>query len=183
MIRKIALFVVVGLLFAGCSTMSVKTDYDPGTDFTGLKTYQWVTMKGGDDVLAKAPLVQKRAMTALDKALAAKGYQKMGSGTPDFYVMVHAGVKDKINVSDYGYNYGPYWRRGAYGGGGSIDVTYYTEGTVFVDIIRKPGESFELIWRGAATGVVNPPDDPQAAQEKADKAAVKILENFPPTNK
>jgi hypothetical protein len=124
-------------------------------------------------------------MIAVDKALAAKGFQKPASGTADFYVMVHAGAKDKINVTNYGYNYGSHWGGGmGYGGyGNNIDVSYYTEGTVFVDIIKKPGENYELVWRGAATGVVNPPDDPQAAQEKADAGAAEILREFPPIKK
>jgi hypothetical protein len=173
------LFLLVQLLLPGCSSVSIKSDFDPSADFSTLKTYQWVPFRDGDDALAKVPLVQKRAMNAVDKALAAKGYRLLTEGVPDFYVAVHAGVQDKINVTDYGYAYGGWW--GPYGPyGHNIDVSYYKEGTVFVDVIQKRTDKSELMWRGAGTGMVAPPDDPQAAQEKADDVAARILADFPP---
>ena len=166
----------------GCSSMSVTSDYDPSADFRMLKTYQWVKLQGTGDALEKAPLLMKRVMIAVDKALVAKGYSKVDSENPDFYVAVHAGVKDKVNVTNYGYNYGRWY--GGYGGaGGNIDVSYYKEGTVFVDVIQKRAEQFELMWRGAGTGVVDPPKDPVEAQAKADEGARMILEQFPPKAK
>jgi len=169
---------------AGCSSMSVTSDYDPSANFSVLKTYQWVKMQGTGDALEKAPLLMKRVMIAVDKALVAKGYSKVEGESSDFYVAVHAGVKDKVNVTNYGYSYGGWYGRGAYGGmGGNIDVNYYTEGTVFVDIIQKKADAFDLMWRGAGTGVVDPPKDPAEAQAKADAGAMKILDQFPPKAK
>lgn len=171
------------VVLAACSSsVSVTSDYDPSADFTGLKTYQWIKLQGTGDVLEKAPLVMKRAMIAVDRALAAKGFTKTESN-PDFYVAVHAGVKDKINVTNYGYSYGGwYGRYGAFGpGAGETDVRYYKEGTIFVDIIKKTDEGFEMMWRGAGTGTVDPPSDPQEAQAKADGIAMSILEQFPPS--
>lgn len=181
--RFAAMFsVTLLLLVPGCSSVSVTSDYDPSADFSMLKTYQWIPFQGDDDALAKVPLVQKRAMNAVEKALAAKGYRLLADGVPDFYVAVHAGVQDKINVTDYGYAYGGWW--GPYGPyGHNIDVSYYTEGTLFVDIIQKRADKHELMWRGAGTGMVAPPDDPQTAQEKADAVAAKILADFPPETK
>ena len=172
------------IALAGCaSSISVTSDYDPSADFSGLKSYQWVKLQGTDDALAKAPLVMKRAMIAVDKALAAKGYVKVDAGTPDFYVAVHAGVKDRINVDNYGYTYGGWYGRfgGMYGPGGDIDVNYYKEGTIFVDVIQKKGDTYEMMWRGAGKGTVDPPKDPVEAQAKADDIAVQILAQFPPT--
>jgi len=169
--------------FVGCSSVSVTSDYDPSVSFTGLKTYRWIKMQGTEDALEKAPLLMKRAMVAVDKAMVAKGYSKVDSENPDFYVAVHAGVKDKINVTNYGYGYGG-WYGGRYGGmGGTTDVSYYKEGTIFVDVIQKKGEGFEMMWRGAGTGTVDPPDNPEEAQAKADEVARMILEQFPPKAK
>jgi hypothetical protein len=168
----------------GCSSVSVTSDYDPAADFSGLKTYQWVKLQGTGDALEKAPLLMKRAIAAVDKGLVAKGYVKADGENADFYVAVHAGVKDKINVTNYGYGYGGWYGRGAYGvGGGNIDVNYYQEGTIFIDVIQKKGEGFELMWRGAGTGTVDPPKDPVEAQAKADEIAAMILEQFPPKAK
>jgi len=173
------------MALVGCgSSISVTSDYDPSMNFSGLKTYQWVKLQGTGDALEKAPLLMKRAMIAVDKGLATKGYAKADSVNPDFYVAVHAGVKDKINVTNYGYSYGGWYGRGGYGAmGGNIDVNYYKEGTIFIDVIQKKAEGFELMWRGAGTGVVDPPKDPVDAQTKADGVAMRILEQFPPKAK
>ncbi len=171
---------------AGCSSVSVTSDYDPSANFTGLKSYQWVKMQGTQDALEKAPLLQKRAMIAVDKALAAKGFSKLESGDPDFYVAVHAGTKDKVNVTSYGYGYGGMYGgygRGYGGMGGTTDVSYYTEGSIFIDFIQKKGEAFEMIWRGVGKGTVDPPKDPVEGQAKADEVARMILEQFPPQGK
>jgi hypothetical protein len=167
----------------GCSSVSVTSDYDPELNFSGLKTYQWVKLQGTGDALEKAPLLQKRAMIAVDKALAAKGYAKLESGDPDFFVAVHAGTKDKVNVTSYGYGYGGWYGRPYPGMGGTTDVTYYTEGSIFIDIIQKKGEAYEMMWRGVGKGTVDPPSDPVEGQAKADEVAAKILEQFPPEKK
>jgi hypothetical protein len=164
----------------GCSSVSVTSDFDPSADFSGLKTYQWVKLQGTEDALERAPLLQKRAMIAVDRALAAKGYEKLATGAPDFFVAVHAGTKDKINVTSYGYGYGGWYGRPYGAGGGTTDVSYYTEGSIFIDIIRAKGDEFEMIWRGIGKGTVNPPSDPVEGQAKADEVAEQILEQFPP---
>jgi len=176
-----ALFCFSLVALVGCSTISVTSDYDPSATFTGLKTYQWVKMQGTQDALEKAPLLQKRAMLAVDTALAAKGYSRLASGDPDFYVAVHAGTKDKMNVTTYGYGYGGWYGR-PYGGmgGTTTDVSYYTEGSIFIDIIQKKGEAYEMIWRGVGKGTVDPPKDPVEGQAKANEVARMILEQFPP---
>lgn len=167
----------------GCSSISVTSDYDSTASFSGLKTYQWIKLQGTEDALERAPLLQKRAMLAVEKALAAKGYDKLESGDPDFFVAVHAGTKDKINVTNYGYGYGGWYGR-PYGGlGGTTDVSYYTEGSIFIDIIQKKGDGFEMIWRGVGKGTVDPPKDPVEGQAKADEVAAMILEQFPPETK
>jgi hypothetical protein len=175
-------FIAVLSLFIGCSSISVTSDYDPATDFSKLKTYQWLHAKeAGDDALAKNPLIGKRVEEGVKKALEAKGYTLDEIGTPDFYVAAHAGAKDKINVTDYGYAYGGYW--GRYGGyGRNVDVSYYTEATLFIDIAQKVGDKIELIWRGAGTGTVE--DRPmEERQQRIDDATMKILAEFPPGKK
>jgi hypothetical protein len=62
----------------------------------------------------------------------------------------------------------------------TTDVNYYTEGSIFIDIIQKRGDAFEMMWRGVGKGTVNPPSDPVEGQAKADEVAALILEQFPP---
>jgi len=169
---------ILGLL-AGCSSISVVSDYDPEVDFSTLKTYKWVEVKASEDALSKAPLVKRRVIDAVNENLASKGYQLITSGEPDFMVVTYAGVKDKVNVTDWGYSYGPYW--GPYGSyGRNIDVSYYKEATVFIDIVLNDGNNDRLIWRGAGTGVVEQQRSPEESTETVNHAVEKILRDFPP---
>jgi Domain of unknown function (DUF4136) len=111
---NIGTFIVLAgavLFVAGCSTIDVQTDYDPATNFTTLKTFKWVDAKGSD--LDKHPLIKARIRDAVIATLKTKGYQQVESGEPDFFVFAHAGAKEKMNVTDWGYSYGAYW--GPYG--------------------------------------------------------------------
>lgn len=169
--------VTFGLSVAGCSSISVTADFDPAVDFSTFRSYQWLTSKG-EDILTKNSMLGKRVSGAVDEVLASKGYGIAAAGAPDFYVTAHAGVKDKMNVSDYGYAYGGWW--GPYGPyGRNVDVQYYQEATLFVDIIQRHGEDLELVWRGAATDVVKD-RDPEEAQRYIHTAVEKILSQFPP---
>jgi hypothetical protein len=169
--------VTLGLFVAGCSSVSVTADFDPATDFSTFKTYQWMPSKG-EDILTKNAIIGKRVTGTVDKVLASKGYRVAATNAPDFYITAHAGVKDKMNVSDYGYAYGGWW--GPYGPyGRNVDVQYYQEATLFIDIVQRHGENLELVWRGAGTDVVKD-RDPDEAQRYVDAAVEKILAQFPP---
>lgn len=174
--RVLALAGVV-LFAAGCSTIDVTTDYDPAADFSTLKMFKWVDAKGSD--LDKNPLIKSRVRDAVIRNLKGKGYQEVGSGEPDFFVFAHAGAKEKMNVTDWGYSYGAYW--GPYGAyGRNIDVSYYTEASLFVDVVKNNPGKDELAWRGVGTGVVSPSASPEERADNINNAVAMILEDFPP---
>jgi hypothetical protein len=174
------------LTFVGCSSLKVATDFDPSQDFGSYKTYRWATTKevNPNDALAQAPLIKKRVVAGIDKALQDKGFVLAGDDMePDFVVMTHAGTKEKMqvyNTGGYGYGryggwYDPWW--GPYGG--STQVSYYEEGSLVIDIVDW--EQKELSWRGVGTGVVREgPSDKEEAQEEINMIVAKILADFPP---
>ena len=180
----LALFLAV-FIFNGCSTVTVKSDYDPEYNFGEFSSYRWATEKefNPQDVLAQNPLVRKRVIDAVDKALAGKRIKKVEEGeTADLVVVVHAGSKERMNVTStgvtgggyYGGWYDPWW--GAYGG--TTHVSYYEEATLVVDLVCW--ETKELAWRGMATGTVQENQTGEEQQERLDGIAVKIFENYPP---
>src|SRR5438132_8181 len=72
-----AVLVLMGmmLLFAGkLSAQQVKTDYDRGANFGQYKTYSWAQVK------TKEALDVDRIKTAVNAALAAKGWTQVDSG-------------------------------------------------------------------------------------------------------
>ena len=159
------------LSIVGCSQISVKTNFDNEADFGALKTYEWKEADSNAPkyAIVKNSLVSKRVHRAVDKELSAKGYSK--SGNPDFYVVFHAIAKEKVEVEDYGYTYGR-WYRGYYNR--DYDLRYHLEGTLILDVVDA--QNNQLIWRGIGTTDV----DPESAEEKINQVAAQILGKFPP---
>jgi hypothetical protein len=164
---SLSIVTIIILALVGCSSLTVTTDFDASQDFNSYKTYRWATTEevNPNDALAQNPLVKKRVIAGIDKALQDKGFVLVEKGSgPDFVVITHAGVKEKMNVTQtggyrgYGW-YDPWW--GPYGG--STHVSYYEEGSLVIDIIDWTEK--ELSWRGIGTGVADfPPGGPQHQQ-------------------
>ena len=175
MIRNI-LFIAVIFIAIKCSSISVSTDYDPAIDFSSYKTFAVYKgdVKGSE--LEKAPLIKARVLDAIERTMKSKGFSIAEVTNADLVVHNFAGTKDKINVTDWGYSYGGYWRGYPYGR--NIDVNQYTEATIVIDLVD--GKNNELIWRGIGTGVLTPTKSPEEKTKAVDYAIMEILNEFPP---
>jgi hypothetical protein len=181
-----ALVLAISIIFVwGCSSLSYKTDFDPAIDFSGYKTYMWYSGKmPDDDVLSANPLVKKRVIAGIDKALKAKGYSIGTEEKCDFVVIAHAGNKEKMQITNYGgygmgrygYGWGGYGYGGAYGS--QTDVYQYDETTLVIDIYDAAKK--EMVWRGTVTGVVKENPSQEEQQKNIDTVVTKMLSDFPP---
>ncbi len=93
--------VVLITALGGCSTIRVASDTDPSAKFTGYKTYNWVAeapKKTGDPRIDGNSILASRIRSSVVHQLAAKGYEKRSSGTPDFLVGYHASLEKKTSV-------------------------------------------------------------------------------------
>jgi hypothetical protein len=172
--------ILIGLMafVIGCSTITVQYDYDKTVNFSGLKTYYWISVPVEGDI---SPLTVKRVRSAVDTRLQAKGYG-LAADNPDVLIAMHFGKQQKVQVTDWGYTYSPHGRyRGGYWGPRRIDVYQYEEGTLILDFVDS--QSKELIWRGMATGEIDRYATPEKLDKKISEAVAKILKNFPPTEK
>ncbi len=185
---RFPLFVAIVLIvaLAGCgSGISVTSDYDPATDFSKLKSFRWLDIKRGSDDPLSDQLLANRVRSATYKALVLKGFVSKDTGEPDFWVAAHAGAKEKMNVTNwggygYGYGYGSYWGRGMYGGN-NIDVSYYTEASLVLDVAVNQEDNDQLVWRGIGTGTLSKSQKtPEESQANLDDVVSQIFENFPP---
>lgn len=166
-----ALCLAALILPAGCSTISVETDFDPDVDFSRFKTYSWVThVKQPEGRMMRDPLIRKHVQRAVENELEAKGYTKY-DGEPDFLVAFHIGSKRKVDVDHYYYRYGR-WGRFR---GHDVSVHRYREGTLIVDIVDAGAK--ELVWRGWAKSVLHGRDD---VAEDIEASVARIMERFPP---
>jgi hypothetical protein len=157
------------LVACGGPSVSVNFDYDTEYDFTGLKTYAYLPIKSTGTV---SELRIRRFVDAVNNQLQQQGYT-LTTDNPDFLVALHSSTREKTDITDWGYGYG-----GWYGGYRDIDVSQYTEGTIFVDIVDP--ESRQLVWRGTATSAVDESASPDQQKKRFAEIVARLFANFPP---
>jgi hypothetical protein len=159
------------MLAVSCAgpSISVNFDYDTEYDFSNLKSYAYLPIKSVGTV---SQLKIKRFVNAINNQLQSQGYT-LSAENPDFLVALHSSTKEKTDITDWGYGYG-----GWYGGYRDIDVSQYTEGTIFVDIVDP--KSRNLVWRGTATADVDDSATPDEQNREFAEIAARLFANFPP---
>lgn len=170
------------VLLAGCSSTSVRFDYDRQQDFSQFKTFDFypIPKEIGPDI---NPLVVKRVQDAVIRELAHKGLSQTDVD-PDLRIAIHTESKDKFNVTNWGYHYAPYdyyWRGYGYWYGGGVDVQQYEEGTLMLDFVRADED--EMVWRGVASRALPSQSTPEQTDALVKLVVSEILVNFPPQKK
>lgn len=161
------------LLLAGCSAVSVHTDYDENIDFSTYQTYAWLTPSGaGGSRPRHGPgsvqsLKDKRVREAVDAVLAGKGYRRVRARRADFKVRYFASVRDKVQVQNDEYGWGRFRHN-------EVSVYQYKEGSLVIDFIDPRLK--QLIWRGVGTRSVSNADK---AVREIDITVSKTLASFP----
>jgi hypothetical protein len=161
----------------GCSTISVSYDYDTKTNFTSLKTFDFMSVPVQSNINA---FNVKRIQDAVRNQLESKGYTQVPDN-PDFQIAMHISKQEKIQVTDWGYTFGRRINWGDNLGPGGINVYEYEEGTLILDFVDA--QSKELIWRGVGTGDVQRYANPKKRDVRISEDVQKLLRNFPPTKK
>ena len=171
-------------VFAGFSGLALAQDtrynFDAQADFSKYKTYKWVDIKS-----AQKPddLTDRQIREALDGELAKKGLSKTDSDSADLFVGYQTAMSTEKEVTsfDSGWGYGPGWR---YGGAPGISTA--TTSTLYVgslDLDMYDTAKKQLVWRGVATKTLDPKAKPDKRQKNLQKAAAKLLKNYPPKAK
>jgi hypothetical protein len=169
-VAKTFLFVCLFALCVSCSTLELHYDYDPSFDFSRLKTYQWLPASQSKDI---SQLNLQRIQQAVNEQLQGKGFQQ-AEKNPDFLVGLIASKQDKVQIIDWGYNFGPYgslWND-------NIDTYAYEEGSIILDFINPYSKN--LFWRGAAKEAIDPDLTPEERIKAVNEVVQGILKGFPP---
>ena len=162
------------LLFAGrLSAQDVKTDYDHNADFTQYKTYSW------EHVQTKDPLFIERIKSAVNAALAAKGWTQVDSGGGVSIIAIQTTQEQQtLNTFYDGFGGGWGWRR--FGGGGFGEATTTTDtykvGTLVVDLYDT--KTKQLLFRGTSSDTLS--NNSNKNTENLDKGVEKMFKKFPP---
>jgi hypothetical protein len=186
--KRILAVMAFAAVIQGCSGVSVKQDYDPAANFTGLKTYAWQSEKQKEtgNVLTDNSLIDARVRNAVDTALARKGYRKVDAGQADYLVAYSYTVEDKIELDRTGTSVGVGVGTGRHhhssvGFGFGFGTRDYEENTLLIDTINPA--SGKLIWRGFARQRLIWRSDPEKTTAKIHATVDAILNKFPPKNK
>lgn len=171
--------VAAALLLAGCMSMRVTSSQYPEADFSGYRSYAWISddplIRPSDTEPPVSALTARRIHEAIEAELAAKGYSAVAvPQLADFVVAYTVGTRDRIDAGSYPAPYrGPWlWR----GYGPEMDLRVYQEGTLAIDIFD--GDTRQPVWHGRASKEITGTDvaDPQPVIRKAVTA---ILQKFP----
>jgi uncharacterized protein DUF4136 len=160
------------LLFAGkLSAGQVKTDYDRSANFAQYKTYSW------EQVKTKDPLDVDRIKSAVNAALAAKGWTQVDSGG-DISVMAMEITHNQQTLNTYYDGFGGGWRWRGFGGLGEATTTTetYKVGTLIVDLFDA--KTKELVWRGSSSDTLS--NNSSKNIQNMNKDVEKMFKNFPP---
>jgi hypothetical protein len=171
--RLVAAFAASGLL-AACATTNVNSFAARGVDFTQFRTYGWgaeVEAPTGDPRLDSNPFFRTRILASAERELAARGFEKVSSGTPDLVLHYHASVRQRLDLSTVDQKYGECDTCGA---------SVFDQGTLTLDLVDP--RTNKLVWRGwserSLEGVI---DNQDVFEKQIDQAVARIVRQVPRT--
>jgi hypothetical protein len=177
--KKCVLLVLIIVLLSSCSAVNVVTDYDSNVDFNKYKTFAFY--KPEIDKAKISDLDKKRILRAIETELLAKGFTK--SNNPNMLVGIFTKSREKVNINQnnnfgfgFGWGFNPFWG----GMNNNLNVSQYTEGTLFIDFIDK--EKKELVWQGVGTGALKL-NNRAKKEERINLFVKEIISRFPPEQK
>ncbi|MCI2229097.1 DUF4136 domain-containing protein [Polaribacter sp. MSW13] len=173
--KRVVFLLVSAMILTACSSVKVTTDYDTKVDFNQYKTFAFY--KPGIDKAKISSLDKKRILRAIETELLAQGFTK--SENPDMLVSIFTKSREKVNVNqtNFGYGYGWGWNPWSVGMNNNINVSQYTEGTLFIDFIDK--QKKELVWQGIGTGALRT-QSVEKKEIRIKEFVKEIISRFPP---
>lgn len=168
--------VVATLVVAGCATMNVNSHVQSGLDIRNYRTYEWGpadALPTGDPRLDKDPFFKDHVQGAVEKAMAARGFDWATTGSPDLRIHYHANISERIDIDRLDVN------RGYCAGEGCTPATReYEAGTLVIDVIDA--RTNKLIWRGwAQNSVKGMLENQDTMAEQIDEAVSRMFAQFP----
>jgi hypothetical protein len=186
LLSRLFLSVAVTTLVAACASgPTIRSNQDPGANFSAYQTYGFEPVLGTDRPGGNQSLLSQYMKTAAAREMQLRGYRL--ADDPDLLVNFYVHTQEKIRTTQtpsssgyYGYRGGRYGTYSGYGYGGGTEttVTQYTEGTVNIDVIDAKRK--QLVWEGVAVGRVSK-DVMDRLEAAANAVVTEIFAEYPQT--
>jgi hypothetical protein len=165
-IPALAVFLTVAWPTTSCSGITVDSDYEPGTNFSGYKTFAWTTRPspGAAGAREVSGLVADRIKRVVEAELVLRGLAEAGEAEADLVVDYHLSVAQKTRYNDPYYAYDR--------------AQTYEEGTLLVDLIERKTQ--RIVWRGSGQTRILHLKTPEARANRVREVVTAIMEQFPP---
>jgi hypothetical protein len=166
---------LAALALAGCATMNVSSHIERNVNFAEYVTYDWGppdNLPVGDPRLDNNPFFNDYLQGAIEKRLAAKGFERAATGRPDLLIHYHASVNQKLDVYEVDNRYGYCYDNC------QPQIVDFELGTLVVDIVDA--KTSKVVWRGWAQDTMNGViDDQQRLEKQVDEGVTKMLVFLP----
>jgi len=183
LLLRFAMTILATATLSACATTAtVGSHVDPDLDLSRFRTFDWGpadALPTEDARLARNPAFKDRVQGAVEKGLAARGFQLIARGdTADLLIHYHANISQRINVNhaDRAYGYGACARSQA---DCPTDLVEYEAGTLVLDVVDA--RTNKLVWRGwARTSVDGMLRKPDVMAKTINETVARILLRLPP---
>ena len=171
--------VVIAVMIAtGCAARTTFSSHqDHRLEPSRYRTFGWGpadALPTGDPRLDGNPFFNDHVQGAVERGLAAKGFELLSAGPPELLIHYHAAVSTRIDVDRLDQEYGY-----CISGDCEPAVVRFEAGTLVLDIIDARSKT--LIWRGwAQNRLQDMIDDPDRMARTIDEAVRQMLSRFPP---
>ncbi len=173
---KKSLYIAWLFTLVSCSTVRVNYDYEPATDFSAYRTYNYFT----DMDTGLSNLDTNRLIDAVDAAMQQKGIKL--SEEPEFLINIQSQSFYNAQSSSVGVGVGG--TGGNVGGGVSIGVPIGGNSLErelvfdFVDVQKN-----QLFWQCVSSSSFNEKASPEARERKINEIVTKVFSKYPPAVK
>jgi hypothetical protein len=172
-LRTAAALLAVALTAGGCAALAVSSYGERGFDVRRYRTFAWGppdTFSTGDPRLDSNRFFAERVRMRVEQELAARGFERTTSASPDLLVHYHASVTQEIDTGTFDREYQH--------GDQASPPDVYDAGTLVIDLVDARAR--QLVWRGWAKGSVEGLiDDQQWLEKRIDDAVTRILSRLP----
>ncbi len=180
---RLLVVILASLTISACSDLIIRTDYQPGTDFSALKTYAWLPdmqQKTGNPALDSS-LLNNRIRNALEYNMRAIGFRSVNPDQADVYLTYYLTLESRLEsfptTTTYygGYNHG---RSYGYALGYGNEIQEFQYNTLYIDLISPTSK--QILWRGSAESLLEDSSSPEQREQRVNKIVSTIMQEYPP---